>query len=153
MSRCTLLVAGAMLSLLSACSIDPSDERPGLRLSGTAVSEPVEDWSFVQEIPEIFVETQTAYRLPHSVTIWCVSVGGQLYVAASNPEGKRWVANVGRDSNVRLGVAGKVYERRLEPIEDPGTIQGLERAYSTKYGYEDDGEAVFAAYWRVVERS
>ena len=64
--------------LLLAC--EPKDRRPGLWLSGEVVKEPVLDWSFTDTVPEIFLETRTAYGIPHSVTVVCVGVGDKLYV-------------------------------------------------------------------------
>ena len=79
------------------CSLDPGGERPGFGLSEKVDSDPNPDWSFTDAYREISIETHTLYFLPHSVTIWCVTIGNRLYVAAMNPEEKRWVANVDRD--------------------------------------------------------
>jgi hypothetical protein len=61
-----------------ACSIDPSDERPGFGLSGEVNPQPVQDWSFTSDAKEIFIETTTSYWIPHSVTAWCVTIGDEL---------------------------------------------------------------------------
>jgi hypothetical protein len=135
-----------------ACSIEPSDERPGLGLSGELVTGPVESWSFTDEFEDIFIETQTGYFLPHSVTIWCAAIGTQLYIAALDPEEKHWVANVRRDPNVRLKIGDRIYEQRLEPITDAGTISFIDRAFENKYGGDETEPDEPAAYWRVVAR-
>ena len=141
----------------SACWLEPKGERPGFGLSGELTTEPVTDWSFTDEIEEIAIETRSWYRLPHSVTIWCVSIDGELYVGADYPdypEESHWVSAVKRDPNVRLGIAGKLYERRLELITDPEKVDSLERAYATKYHYDvDEDPEMVTAYWRAADRS
>jgi len=156
MSRTIGFIACILSITLSlACSIDPSDDRPGFRLSGEVHQQPVEDWSFTSAVKEIFIETATPYVIPHSVTIWCVTLGNQLYVGAWEADTKHWVANVRRDPNVRLKIGDQIYEQRLEPIEDPATIARLNQSYARKYEYdaEDDADAeASTAHWRVVER-
>jgi hypothetical protein len=149
---CVLSITGSL-----ACSIDPSDERPGFGLSGEVAKQPVLDWSFASDAKEIFIETATPYFIPHSVTIWCVTVDNQLYVGAWEPDTKRWVANVARDPNVRLKIGDQIYAQKLEPITDAATIAKLDQEYARKYEYdeedeEDADEAASSAHWRVVER-
>jgi len=161
MSRIICLFACILpITLALACSIDPSDERPGLGLSGEVAQQPVLDWSFASGAKEIFIETATAYFVPHSVTIWCVTLDNQLYVGAWEADTKRWVANVARDPNVRLKIGDQIYAQKLEPIADAATIAKLDEAYARKYEYdeedeedeEDADEAASSAHWRVVER-
>ena len=156
MSRTIGVIACLLSTALSlACSIDPSDERPGFGLSGEVHPQPVDDWSFTSSVKEISIETATAYVLPHSVTIWCVTLGNQLYVGAWQADTKHWVANVRRDPNVRLKIDNVIYEQKLEPIEDPATIARLNQSYARKYEYdaEDDADAdASTAHWRVVAR-
>ena len=112
-----LMVCTISTALCVSCTIGPKDERPGFRLSGEVNQQVVEDWSFTSEARDVFVETATLYFIPHSVTVWCVTLGDQLYVSADEPEGKLWVSNVARDPNVRLKIGDKIYEQRLELIE------------------------------------
>jgi hypothetical protein len=61
MSRIAAFMACAIaIALTVACSIDPSDERPGLGLSGEVVQQAIEDWSFTSDAKEIFIETTTS---------------------------------------------------------------------------------------------
>ncbi len=155
MSRIIAFMACAIaIALTVACSIDPSDERPGLGLSGEVHQQAVEYWSFTSDADEIFIETVTSYWIPHSVTAWCVTVGNELYVAADDAGKKSWVANVARDPNVRLKIGDKVYEQKLVPVSDSATIAAIDRGFVRKYEYEaeeaDDDMTV--GYWRVVER-
>ena len=156
MRRSTCLVAWPALALLAtACSLEPSGERPGFWISGEVARELVSDWSFTDGIEEILIETRTGYGLPHSVTIWCVAIGGQLYVGASAPDfpkERRWVRNVRRDPDVRLAIAGQIYERRLELISDPALTDTVDRAFGRKYQYDVDEDPDPVVYWRVVDR-
>ncbi len=137
-------------------SIDPSDERPGLKLSGAVYQQPVDGWSFSEDSAEIFIETVTSYWIPHSVTAWCVTVGNELYVAADDADKKSWVANVARDPNVRLKIIDKIYEQKLEPVTDATTIAAIDEGFVRKYEYEEEDEEAYEGmtfgYWRVVER-
>jgi hypothetical protein len=147
---CMLLVTASF-----GCSIDPSDERPGFALSGEVAEQPVLDWSFASDVKEISIETATPYFIPHSVTIWCATLGDQLYVGAWEADTKHWVANVRRNPNVRLKIGDKIYAQKLEPITDAATIAKLNHAYARKYEYaeeEDTDPAASTANWRVVER-
>ena len=58
----------------------PTDERPGLWLSGEVEAGPVRDWSFSDANEEIFVETRTWYGVRHSVTIWGAAQDGRFYL-------------------------------------------------------------------------
>jgi hypothetical protein len=142
------------IALTAACSIEPSDRRPGLRLPGEVHQRAVEDWSFTEDSGEIFIETVTSYRIPHSVTAWCVTVGSELYVSADYADRKSWVTNVARNPNVRLKIKGKVYEQKLVPVTDPTTIASIDSGFVRKYEYEEEeaDEDMTVGYWRVVER-
>ncbi len=142
------------LALTVACSVDPSDERPGLGLSGEVHRQGVEDWAFTSDAHEIFIETVTSYWIPHSVTAWCVTVGNELYVAADDADEKRWVSNVARDPNVRLKIGDKVYEQKLVPVTDATTIASIDSGFVRKYEYEEEeaDDDMIVGYWRVVER-
>jgi hypothetical protein len=148
------LAAMLALGLLAcACTIAPRDETPGFGIRGEPTREPVADWSFTEEIEEIQIQTRTWYGIPHSVTIWCVAIDGELYVGASfpdYPDERQWVSNVKRDPRVRLAIAGRIYERRLEPIDDPARTDLIDRAFGRKYHYDVDEDPDPVAYWRVV---
>ena len=155
MSKIVAFMVGAIaIASTVACSIDPSDERPGLGLSGEVHQQGVEDWSFTSDAYEIFIETVTSYWIPHSVTAWCVTVGNDLYVAADDADEKIWVANVARDPNVRLKIGDKVYEQKLVPVRDAATIASIDSGFARKYEYEEEeaDDDMVVGYWRVAER-
>ncbi len=148
------MACAILIALAAACSIDPSDERPGLGLSGEVHRQAVEDWSFTSDANEIFIETVTSYWIPHSVTAWCVIVGDELYVAADDADKKSWVANVARDPNVRLKIKDRIYEQKLVPVTDATTIASIDSGFVRKYEYEEEeaDDDMTVGYWQVVER-
>ena len=145
----------ALAVLGAGCTLEPSGERPGLELSGVVAREPVSDWSFTDTIEEILIETRTGYGIPHSVTIWCVAIDGDLYVGASAPDfpkERRWVRNVRRDPDVRLKIGDRIYERRLELVSDAARTDFVNRAFGRKYHYDVEQDPDPVVYFRVVER-
>lgn len=121
----------ALVLSLAGC-FDPSDRRPGTRLGGEVAALPP-DWSFTDAEPEIAVEVSGFLGLPHSVTIWCGAVDGALFIGARDPESKRWPAWADADPDVRLKIAGKVYEVRLTPLTDADAIARVQAALVAKY--------------------
>jgi hypothetical protein len=146
-----ILALAVVVALLSSCN--PSDRRPGSWLSGEPAPYAA-DWAFTNDIQEIAVQVHTPYLIPHSVTIWCASLDGQLYVGARAPETKRWPGWVDRDPNVVLGIAGKLYDVTLLPLDDAATLSRLTPVYAHKYGLPDTPEAApRSRYWHVTPRA
>ena len=104
---------------------------PGLWLKGQVVTTPVTDWSFTDKIPQIKIQTQTPFLLPHSVTIWCAVYNGNLYVT-SNP-GKLWNDDIVRDPHVRLKIGDQVFDRTLSIVDDPAEKAAVLQAKGRKY--------------------
>ncbi len=132
-------IAALLIAIATGC-IDPKDRRPGLRLTGDLVNEEIDDWSFSDAHQEIYLETQTAYLIPHSVTTVCAGLGEKLYVPTIYFEGgewpdKFWNANVESDPQVRLEIGGKIYEREAVVVEDPAEFQVAIQALAAKYPF------------------
>lgn len=137
----TVIVLLAVLLLLSVTGFEPkgcpptdrslSCRMPGLWLKGEPVTTPVADWSFTDNIPQIKIQTQTRFLLPHSVTIWCAVYNGNLYVTSYR--GRQWVENIIRDPHVRLKIADKVFDRTLSMVNDPVEKAGVLQAKGKKY--------------------
>lgn len=141
----------SLLTVLSGC-IDPDGTRPGLGLTGEVQPPPL-DWEFTNEYMLVAIEVQTPYLLPHSVTIWCVSREGRLYVAARAPDTKNWPGWVERDANVRLKIAGNLYEVQLARLNDDAEIASIVQAYAVKYKLPDrTPEDPPMRYWLVEAR-
>jgi hypothetical protein len=147
-----IILALAIATAVSGC-IAPSDSRPGLWLMGEAAATP-DDWSFSNAHREIAIEVHAPYLLPHSVTIWCATLEGQLYVGARNPESKHWPGWVERNPDVRLEIGGQIYEGRLARVEGPQQNGRIRRAYADKYdlAYPPPPGSPPIRYWRVEPR-
>ena len=143
-----------LIAISLAGCFGPKDRRPGLRLPGEVAPTP-SDWSFTNDHPLIAIEVRAPYFLPHSVTIVCGTLDGNLYVGARDPETKRWPGWVDDDPEVRLGIGDRVYEATLDPITDAALIARIRQGMATKYdrppstGPSDD---VAIRYWQVQPR-
>lgn len=122
-----------LTTVMVALGCQPRDETPGLWLRGEIVEERVEDWRFTREIDEIFVETRPWYGIPHSTTIWCVELGGELYVGSYGDEKKTWEKNIASDARAQLAIAAKLYRVTLTPVTARLRSQALDAAYAQKY--------------------
>jgi hypothetical protein len=154
MRRLFALCVLACLALSLAGCFDPSDRRPGTRLSGEVVPLPP-DWSFTDAQKEIAIEVSGFLGLPHSVTIWCSALDGTLFIGARDPDEKRWPSWTDADPNVRLKIDGKLYEVRLTPENDAATQERLRAAFGAKYQLpapEPGDPLPSVRYWRVGPR-
>ena len=143
----TLLKAlGVILALLilllvvaRIIGLEPTTQRPGLWLKGELVTTPVADWSFTDTIPNIQIQTNSWYLLPHSVTINCISYKGQLYLYSfyaaglTYPHGRRWNENVARDPHVRIKIGNQLYDRTLALVTNPAEQEAVNEAKLKKY--------------------
>jgi len=149
----TLALVPVLIATSVVACIPPKDQRPGLGLSGEVAATPG-DWSFSDAHREIALQVQTPYRLPHSVTIWCASADGELFVAARSPEEKRWPGWVADRPDVRLRIGEQLYEGRLSQLSDEDELARVRAAYSAKYDLPNPppqgGPPM--RYWRVEPR-
>jgi len=119
--------------------LEPNARRPGLWLKGNLVTTPVADWSFTDDVPNLKIQTNTWYGIPHSVTINCVSYRGQLYLdsfyaaGVTYPHGRSWNEDVARDPHVRLKIGNQLYDRTLALVSDPAETAGVNAAKMKKY--------------------
>lgn len=150
MTATRVLHAATLLALLAALAgCEPQDRRPGLWLRGDVSDFPA-DVAFTDDHPEIALELKAPYGLPHSVTIWCARVEDQLYVAAANPESKRWPGWVDDRSDVRLKIGEHLFEGRLVLLDDEAEIDAVRRSYVAKYDLDPSRVGPeLSRYWRV----
>ncbi len=94
---------------------------PGGALSGTAVTEPVEDWSFVTDT---FLELETRPSDPYSVQLNYVVKDGKLYIDPS--EGKRWLEHIRQDPRVRVRFGDRIYPLQAVLVGKPGELPGFD---------------------------
>lgn len=144
------LIAAAVL--LAAC--EPKDRRPGMWLSGTDSPAP-SDWSFVNDAPEVQIETHPWYGVPFSVTTVIAASDAKVFVPSIYaepgpfPGTKYWNRVIEEDPAVRLRVDGKLYRMRAAPATDDAEFaEGLD-ALAAKYDFwrgvrDGENEAHFA---------
>jgi hypothetical protein len=138
-----------VLGAVRITGLNPSGPRPGLWLSGTLVTAPEADWSFVDTYPMIEVQTNTWYLIPHSVTIWCASHENHLYLQAV---GKMWKRNVVRDPHVRIKVGNQLYDRSVVYVTDPAEFFGVEESMAKKYArWTPDKDFLPNTFLRVID--
>jgi hypothetical protein len=104
----------------------------GGRLSGELAAEP-DDWSFSDDFKNVQVETSPDD--PYSVTLWCVTHEGRLYVAASRKE-STWAANLLADPRSRVRIDGRLYEQRAVPVTDRAEADKVLEMYVAKYDFD-----------------
>jgi len=133
-----LLLLVALVSLRTF-GFEPQDRRPGLWLVGDLVTEPVSDWTFTDQFGEIFVQTNTRYGIPHSITTYCVEYNGDFYLFSAYytggvfPDTRGWNRNVMRDPRVRLKIGGRLYDRTLSHVTDEATTAPVIQKFESKY--------------------
>lgn len=133
-----VLLAIVALVVVRVVGVNPKDRRPGLWLTGDAVTTPVSDWSFTDKYPTIFLETMPPYMIAHSVTIACVSYNGQFYLHSGFPKGmpfpggKAWTSAIDKNPHVRVKIGTQLYSGTAVVVTDPAQIAALNEAYAKK---------------------
>jgi len=128
-----------LLVVLSMTGLEPRQRRPGLWLRGHLVTTPVADWSFADQVSSVEVQTRTWYLLPHSVTTYCVSYHGRLYLDSfyppgiEYPHGRSWNENVMRDPHARLKIGNNLYDVTLSHDTDPADKAAVLQLVAKKY--------------------
>jgi hypothetical protein len=114
-----------VLGILRITGLNPHERIPGLWLTGNLVTTPVTDWSFTDQAFTLHIQTHTAYLLPHSVTTYCATLNGHLYVGSSNPPVRHWNKEALADPHARLGIGDQMYDVTLVPVTDPAELEAL----------------------------
>jgi hypothetical protein len=115
---------------------------PGPGLTGPVVQEPVQDWSFIDAVAVVQLESRP--EAPYSNNIWVTRVGDGIYIFAAGEE-TAWVGYIGRDSDVRLGVEDRIYERRAVKVEK----LEAKRLFLTRMRAKYEGELGFdLEFWQ-----
>lgn len=139
------------LAVLGLTACQPSDQTPGQWLSGERQPYPA-DWAFSRAYREVALEVNTPYLIPHSITIWCVELDGDLFIAAGRPEEKRWDDWVDDDPKVRIRMGEDIFEAQLVPLTEPEQILMVRTAQAQKYNLDPPAGPTTARYWQVLPR-
>jgi hypothetical protein len=145
-----------LLVMLRITGLEPRDTTPGLWLKGNLVTSPVADWSFTDKFQTVKVQTRDRFLLPHSVTTYCVSYNGQLYLTSvyqaglQYPRGRRWNENVARDPHVRIKIGDQLFDRILVYVSDPAEREAVIRNKARKYPRQIIAPGSFIHVFHVV---
>lgn len=135
------LVVLAAVAVLGARFHDgPLGPLPGGPLaSGSFVAEPVADWSFAADVPEIELQLDSQSK---SRTTWILVHEGRAYIPCSTdfPPGKTWHTSALEDGRATLRIAGKRYAVTLQKVDDPGVLSGVRDVAARKYPSHPSGE-------------
>jgi hypothetical protein len=130
---------------------------PGLWLKGNLATDPVQDWSFTDGYQTIKLQTKDRFSLPHSVTTYCVSYNGHLYLTSvygpglpPYPHGRHWNENVARDPHVRIKIGDQLYDRTLVYVTDPEERAAVIANKRKKYPQQIIPRGAYINVFRVV---
>jgi len=135
----SLLVIGGAAILGARWIYGPMGPFPGPGLTGPVVEEPVEDWSFVDAVKVIQIETRP--EAPYSVSTWMTRIDNGLYVFASNDQSP-WVQNIIQDPLVRIRIEGRIHELRAVGVADPEVkrvfLETMKAKYEHDFGFDPE---------------
>ncbi len=113
-----VVVAGGVAWTMSC----PCEGTPGFVLLGDAHEEPVDDWSFANDVSLCQIQIGIWMR-PHSVNVNCMATPeGELFISCSVGVNKYWCPRVGQDHSGRLRLDGVVYPVVLNREMDQTTL-------------------------------
>jgi len=128
---CLLLVGGAAI-LGSLWVYGPMGPIPGPELAGSVVEEPVADWTFVDAVKEIQIETRP--EDPYSVTTWVTRVEDGIYVFCDDES--PWFQYLTDDPRVRIRIEGRIYELSATRVADLERKRLFLTAMKSKYQHD-----------------
>ncbi len=129
MKKRNAVAMGLILVGLMGCG-GPVLVCPGGALSGEVVTEPVEDWSFLDST---FLDLETRPEDPYSVELNYFVRDGKLYIDPA--EGRTWFEHIRHDPLVRARFGNEIYPLRAVLVGGPGEIEGFD---TDRYVYRLD---------------
>ena len=94
---------------------------PGGALSGEVVSEPVTDWSFLDDR---FIDLEVRPSDPYSVELNYFVVERELFIDPA--EGRKWLDYIRADPEVRARFDGRIYPLTAVLRGEPGELSGFD---------------------------
>jgi hypothetical protein len=121
-----IAIVGGVAVWTTTC---PCNQTPGFMLLGDVQTTPVNDWSFVNDVPLCQIQV-SALGLPHSVNLNCMATpDGQLFLSCSGCERKFWGRHVKDNDHGRLRLNGRVYPVIFTRVTDEAV---LDRAWAAR---------------------
>src|SRR5579862_7569713 len=110
-----VVTVGVFVAWFFTC---PCDRIPGAYLFGKVIEEPVNNWSFANQVS--LCQIQVNAIVPHAINLNCFATPeGNLYLSCSNCEPKYWSRAVLKNPRSRLRMNGNVYSVNLTRVIDP----------------------------------
>lgn len=135
------LVAIAVVGFLIYSSVCPCERTPGGFLFGESADGPVNDWSFVNDVPLCQLQIYAGIR-PHSINLNCMaSPDGEMYLSCSVCDRKYWAARVEADEAAVMRLDGITYPVTLNRVQDSSTMDKAWLARITKLQIHGGGAA------------
>ena len=124
----------------------------GAFASGEIVAEPVSDWSFAREVPEIQLQLASENG---SRTVWILVEDGKAYVPCSTkfPPGKTWYKHAAQDGRATLRIEGRRYPVTLTRTQDPALAERMRAEVQRKYKRVPPGGESDAWIFSVASRT
>ncbi len=132
-SRAVRWLAGVLLFPL-VLGIGPCGRLPGGKLFGNEATQPVADWSFVNDAGLCALEVNP--EGPHSVTLNCMSWAGRLFVSCSHCQGKTWSSYVLQNPAGRIEIGDRIYPVSLARLQAPTLLDEVWVARANKVGVD-----------------
>lgn len=137
------VVAIALVAGLARFADGPIGPFPGGALGGSLDSNPRPDWSAAGAT----VELQIRPERPWSLQAYAIPHRGELYVPSFYAARRRWVPVALADPRVVVRLGDRLYERRLERVDDPARRAELIDAMAARHGYDPNGIVASDATW------
>lgn len=108
-----------------------------------------EDWRFIADRQTIEFQTMEP---PTSRTVWLAVHDGRLFLISGymtttyGKLWKQWPHYIEEDDRVILRIDGRLYEQRLERIQQGDLLGPVMAEFGRKYGFEGSPEAVESGY-------
>ena len=101
--------------------------------AATALAHPV-NWSQLADVDTIEIMSSNEDGSTRTTTIWLAVRKGEGYIRTG---GTRWGANVERNPDVVVRIAGRDYPLRATRITDPVVFDEVNEVFRQKYGFPD----------------
>lgn len=146
-----LLVVVALLDTFGGYLFDgPLGPIPGGAFVGPVDPDPDPDWSNLEEVIELEIRPEK----PWSLSVWNAVIDGELYVPSAQGARRRWTSVALADPRVRVRTNGKIYERRIELVEDDALRRRIGAAIAERYdlGNRDESDLETTWFFRLAPR-